>query len=155
MPTEAQLRALLGQHIRQICGRGYANDEDNHCAHFVSHVLGYQFNTTCGTMVNGTATPATIRVQDVFSHCLQVGNWSDLPVPLYWGLVFITNPHNVDIPHKTMVNIPRKHVGIFIGGARTIFHYSNSHHQVVEQSPADFSHHYAPPDNAMFWGSAP
>ena len=24
-----------------ICPNGYANDADNHCAHFVSHVMGY------------------------------------------------------------------------------------------------------------------
>ena len=155
MPTEATLRALLGQHIRQICPIGYANDSDNHCAHFVSHVLSYQFSTTCRTMVHGTGNPATIRVQDVFSHCLQVGKWAELPVPLFWGLVFITNASNVNIRNKAMVNVPRKHVGIFIGGARTIFHYSNSRRQVVEQTPAQFSNHYASPDNAMFWGSAP
>ena len=153
--TEASLRALLGQHIRQICPLNYAADADNHCAHFVSHVLGYRFSTTCRTMVNAVGTPATIRVQDVFAHCLQVGPWDDLPSPLFWGLVFITNAHNVNVRAKQMVNIPRKHVGIFLGGGRTIYHYSNSRRQVVSETPEQFSHHYPAPDNAMFWGSAP
>src|SRR4051812_17898932 len=95
--NEAALNKFLGKHIREICPIGYADDSDNHCAHFVSHVLGYQFGATCRTMARGAGTSASIRVQDVFSHCLQVGNWDDLPTPLFWGLVFITNAHNVNI----------------------------------------------------------
>jgi hypothetical protein len=153
--TEASLIALLGKHIRDICPNGYAGDSDNHCAHFVSHVLGYQFGATCRMMQGGTGTPACIRVQEVMLRCLQVGNWNDLPVPLFWGLVFITRAANVDTRSRVMVNVPRKHIGIFFGGARTIYHYSNSRHQVVSQTPDQFSHHYQAPDNAMFWGSAP
>ena len=153
--AESTLTGLLGKHIREICTIGYTDDSDNHCAHFVSHVLGYQFGATCRTMVNGRGTPGSIRVQDVFSRCLQVGNWDDLPTPLFWGLIFITNPSNVNVERKTMVNVPRKHVGIFYGGSRTIYHYSNSRHRVVSQTPSEFSHHYAAPDNAMYWGSAP
>ena len=106
-------------------------------------------------MANGTGTPGSIRVQDVFSHCLQVGIWANLPSPLFWGLVFITNARNVNIATKVMTNVPRKHVGIFIGGSRTIYHYSNIRRQVVAQTPDQFSSHYPSPDNAMFWGSAP
>jgi len=153
--TDAYLKSFLGKHIRDICALGFAADAENHCAHFVSHVLGFQFKTTCRTMVNGSGTPGSIRVQDVFAHCLQVGNWDDCPVPLFWGLVFITNANNVNIGSKQMVNVPRKHVGIFYGGLRSIYHYSNSQRKVVTQTPDEFSTHYASPDNAMFWGSVP
>jgi hypothetical protein len=153
--TEATLNAYLGQHISQICGIGYSSDSDNHCAHFVSHVLGYQFGVTCRTMIHGRGTPASIRVQEVFARCLQVGPWDDLPTPLFWGLVFITNATNVNVQSRQMQNVPRKHIGIFLGGSRQIWHYSNSRRQVVSQTPAEFSHHYPAPDNAMFWGSAP
>ena len=153
--TEASLIMLLGKHIRDICPNGYVDNSDNHCAHFVSHVLGYQFGATCRMMQGGTGTAACIRVQEVMRHCLQVGNWNDLPTPLFWGLVFITNAANVNTTTGMMVNVPRKHVGILIGGSRTIYHYSNSRHQVVSQTPNQFSHHYPAPDNAMFWGSAP
>src|SRR5215207_5529590 len=128
---EASLIALLGQHIRDICPNGYATDSDNHCAHFVSHVLGYQFGATCRMMQGGTGTPACIRVQEVMLRCLQVGTWNELPTPLFWGLVFITNAANVNTTTRVMVNVPRKHVGIFIGGGPTIYHYSNSRRQVV------------------------
>lgn len=56
---------------------------------------------------------------------------------------------------KTMINVPRKHVGIFLGVTPQIWHDSNSKHKVVCQSPEDFSHHYSSPDNAMFWGQLP
>lgn len=152
--TEASLTPLLGNHIGAICPVGYADDADNHCAHFVSHVLGYQFGVTCLTMSNGTGTAASIRVQELFAHCLQAGAWDARPVPLVWGLVFITNAGNVDLRHKRMTNVPRKHVGIYFNYGR-IYHYSNSHRQVVSQTPEEFSRHYAAPDNAMFWAAAP
>ena len=56
--TEAYLRSLLGKHIRDICPLGYAANSDNHCAHFVAHVLGYHSGITCGTMRNGRAPGA-------------------------------------------------------------------------------------------------
>lgn len=155
MLTETTLQGFLGKHISNLCPIGYADDSDNHCAHFISHVLGYQYGATCRTMKHGTGTPGSIRVHEVFARCLSVGRWADLPVPLFWGLVFITNATNVNLTAKTMHNVPRKHIGIFYGGPRTIYHYSNSRRQVVSQTPEEFSRHYSAPDNKMFWGSAP
>ena len=85
MLLETTLQGYLGQHIRDICPIGYANDSDNHCAHFVSHVLGYQFGATCRTMKRGQGTPGSIRVHEVFARCVDVGRWDELPVPLFWG----------------------------------------------------------------------
>jgi len=79
------------------------------------------------TMVVGTGTPASIRVQDVFA-ALPSGRQfrSDIPTPLFWGLVFNHQRQQVTIATRQMVNVPRKHVGIFYGGSRAIYHYSNS-----------------------------
>ena len=153
MVTPAQLDALLGQEITRICTIGYTNRADNHCAHFVSHVLGYQFGFTCRGMVVGQGTPGTIRVQELFARCPTVGDWATKPATVIQGLVFITRASNVNLATKTMTNVPRKHVGIFIGG--NIWHYSNTRDQVVKQTPAQFANHYAAPDNAMFYGEAP
>lgn len=152
MIDETTLNRHLGKHISAICGVGYASNSDNHCAHFVSHVLGYQFGATCKMMANGKGTPASIRVQNVFANCPRVGKWEDFPVLLIAGLVFITNAANVSISSKVMYNVPRKHVGIFFGGLLRIWHYSNSQHKVVSQTPEEFSRHFGAPDNAMFWG---
>lgn len=154
MATAAQMNAFLGKEITEICKVGYTNRADNHCAHFVSHVLGYQFGFTCRGMVAGsTAAGASIRVQELFPRCKTVGNWKDKPKALITGLVFITNPGNVNVAAKTMSNVPRKHVGIFINDE--IWHYSNKGDKVVKQTPAQFANHYPAPDNAMFYGEMP
>ncbi len=153
MVTAAKLNQYLSLHIRDICPVGFRSDRDNHCAHFVSHVLGLSFGATCRTMVSGSGPAASIRVQEIFGRCWDVGAWSNLPSPLLAGLVFITNAANVNLETKRMNNVPRKHVGIFFGGSREIWHYSNRRCQVVRQTPTAFSAHYAAPDNAMFWGS--
>ena len=41
MLTLATLNVYLGLHIGDICPVGFDNDGDNHCAHFVSHVLDW------------------------------------------------------------------------------------------------------------------
>lgn len=155
MLTLATLNSYLGLHIRDICPVGFASDNDNHCAHFVSHVLGLSFGMTCRAMVSGFGAEASIRVQEIFARCLSVGAWADLPYPLFSGLAFITNASNVNLRTKTMTNVPRKHVGVFFGATTDIWHYSNSRRQVVRQQPSAFSNHYAAPDNARFWGAVP
>jgi hypothetical protein len=151
--TVAALDGLLGREITQICSIGYADRADNHCAHFVSHVLGYQFGFTCRGMVDGAGTPATIRVHELFSHCPVVGTWDSKPPTADPCLVFITKASNVNLQTKTMTNVPRKHVGIFVNGS--IWHYSNTRDRVVKQTPEEFSRHYKAPDNAMFFGTMP
>jgi len=153
MITGAQLLAYLGKNISEICKLGYDNPHDNHCAHFVCHALGYQFGFTCREMKNGNGTPANVRVQEVFSHCPTVGSWASRPAGLSTCLVFITKASNVNLANKVMHNVPRKHVGIFSHG--TIYHYSNSQHRVVQQTPSQFATHYSPPHNEMFYGSLP
>ena len=147
------LSTYLDKTIADICPNGYANDADNHGAHFVSHAMGYGFGATCLTMRHGKGFGANIRVQEIFTRCPIVGAWAPRPVTMTTCLVFITNASNVNVAAKVMSSVPQKHVGIYISGL--IYHYSNSQHQVVQQTPEQFSHHYAAPDNAMFYGSLP
>ncbi len=148
-----ELNALLGEGIARICQRGFDDADDNHCAHFVSHVLGYQFGYTCANAVAGPGRSAGIRVAELFPECPEVGRWRDRPSTLEMGLVFITHPGNVNLQNKTIANVPKKHVGIFIGDE--IWHYSNTRDEVVRQTSDQFSRHYDPPHNAMFYGSLP
>jgi hypothetical protein len=147
------LDALLGQGIDHICTVGFTSADTNHCAHFVSHVLGYQFGRTCRHMANGSGTAASIRVHELFPECPTVGRWQSRSSMLSQGLVFITNPANVDLAAKRMENVPKKHVGIFIGDV--VWHYSNTQDRVIKQTATEFSRHYAPPDDGMFYGSLP
>jgi hypothetical protein len=153
--TEDQLKAALGKHIREFCHCGFTSDSENHCAHFVSHMLGFEFGATCLMMGSKKGDPANIRVQEIFPRCGKVGTWGTLPTPYLWGLAFIGNAGNVNVEAKRMAAVPRLHIGIFYGGGRSIYHYSNLQHKVVVQTPDDFSTHYPTPDNAMFWGIPP
>jgi len=151
MVTVQTLDSYLGKHIRDICGNNYVNDSDNHCAHFVSHVLGLKFGATCHMLGNGKGAAANVRVQEVFLHCPKVGAWESRAPKDPVCVVFITNAGNVKLAQRIMSNVPRKHMGIHMSGF--IWHYSNTLTQVVKQSPDEFSRHYPAPDNAMFFGT--
>ncbi len=157
LPNQLLLNTYLGRPIAEICLNGYANAADNHGAHFVSHVMGYGWGLTCVTLRGGprrgTGFGANIRVHEIFPHCLNVGKWARRPATMTSCLVFITKASNVKVTKKTMNNVPRKHVGIYLSGL--IYHYSNSQHRVIQETPEQFSHHYPAPDNAMFYGSLP
>jgi len=153
MITQLQLNGYLGKSIGQVCQNGYANNADNHCAHFVSHVLGYRFGVTCQIMSHGKFPGVTLRVHDIFPKCRSVGVWSLRPASLPTCLVFITAVSHVNLATKVMSNVPRKHIGIFFNGF--VWHYSNRQRKVVKETPAQFALHYPPPDNAMFYGSMP
>jgi hypothetical protein len=49
MVTALDLNKFLGKNIDAICGNDYVDPHDNHCAHFVSHALGYDFGYPCRT----------------------------------------------------------------------------------------------------------
>ena len=151
MITQQQLDGLLGKAIAQICPNGFASSTDNHCAHFVSHALALKFGATCSMLGTGKGPAANVRVQEVFARCSKVGAWTANGPGLPMCLVFITNPGNVNLSSRVITNVPRKHMGICTSGF--IWHYSNTLHQVVKVTPAQFSNHYAAPDNAMFYGT--
>ena len=153
MITQHQLDDYVGKSIGEICQNGYTSSADNHCAHFVAHVLGYHFGVTCQIMGNGKGIGASLRVQEIFPKCPSVGVWSLRPASLQACLVFILRASNVNLAGKIMANVPRKHVGIFMRGF--VWHYSNSLGKVVKQTPSQFAGHYPAPDNSMFYGSLP
>ena len=102
-------------------------------------------------MGSGQGPAANLRVQEIFPKCPSVGVWSLRPQSLSTCLVFITKASNVNLAAKVMANVPRKHIGIYVGGF--IYHYSNRRDQVVKELPSQFALHYPAPDNAMFYGS--
>jgi hypothetical protein len=151
--TQQQLDTYLGKSIGAICQNGYTTNADHHSAHFVSHLLGYQFGVTCQMMGDGRGPGATFRVRELFSRCKSVGVWSLRPASLSTCLVFMTRASNVNLGARNMSNAPRKHVGIYMNGF--IWHYSGTRQQVIKETPSQFKQHYPSPDNAMFYGSLP
>jgi hypothetical protein len=149
----ALLTKYEGKNIKDICGNGLTNDADNHCAHFVNHVLRLEFGYTCSKATGKGAQGANVRVHETFARCRAVGNWSDLDGTTQNCLVFITYKSSVDLKNKRMANRPKKHIGIYCNGS--IWHYSNTRDKVVKQMPKEFSKHYRGSEFAMFYGSFP
>lgn len=157
MPTPAISRALLasfeGLHISAICAAvRFVKDADNHCAHFVNHVLGFDAPLTCAQMTGRSGPSANIRVHETFAACPVVGDFAQRPTDEPC-LAFTTQRSAVDLNARTMSNVPKKHIGIFCDGE--IWHYSNSGRKVVRQTPAAFSQHFAGNEFGLFFGAFP
>ena len=129
-----KLSETLNKTIADLCKNKFTGAEENHCAHFVCHVLELDSGYDCKTHKNGSHPGACIRVQELFAECPQVGNWNNAPQGM--KIVFVTDKSNVNLTAHTMRNIPKKHVGIFSEGH--VYHYSNTQGIVIRQTPADF-----------------
>jgi hypothetical protein len=141
------LNEYIGKSIVDICSYGYTDASENHCAHFVSHVLQLEFGYRC----KGRKEGRNIRVKEIFEQCPVVGSWDNRPAAAC--LVFVTKASNVNLKQKIMTNVPKKHMGIHCNG--TIWHYSNTRDKVITQTPAEFINHYKGQTNALFYGSFP
>lgn len=151
--TLDQLQAFEGKRIDAICDCEYHNNADNHCAHFVSHALGLSFGFTCKNMTGKGVTGRNIRVHEIFPRCNQVGIWSDRPARLTVCLAFVISSKDINLATKKMLNVPKKHIGIYHSGS--IWHYSNTGDKVVKQSPDQFARHYKRSDIGVFYGEIP
>jgi|SRR6188768_776954 len=156
MPSTAISRELLsgyqGLHISKICTAvAFVDDAQNHCAHFVNHVLGVSASLNCGQLRGRSGPSANIRVHETFALCPVVGNFKDRPAEPC--LAFVVQRNMVDLAAHRMTNVPKKHIGIFCDGE--IWHYSNTQRKVVRQSPEDFARHFSGDGFALFFGTFP
>lgn len=154
-PTAAELDVYVNQHISSICGCSYTSDSDNHCAHFVCHATELRFGLTCFGMTGkgSQSQSANIRVQEVFPRCRRVGRWANKPADLRTGFIFVTQSSNVNLQAKTIANVPRKHIGIFIG--QDVWQYKNRFRHVIKQTPTAFSQHYSGTGYEIYYGEFP
>lgn len=141
--TSVPLADAVGKHISHFCSFDLAKKNgENHCAHLVSHLLGYEFATTCKNQTSvekkKTEKGAAIRVNEIFNRCADRGVWSARPLHLSSCLIFVTHESNTrDAGHLLeMLNHRKKHIGIYICGA--VWHYSNLQDQVVQDSEEGF-----------------
>src|SRR5687767_13446251 len=149
-----KLSETLNKTIADLCKNKFTGAEENHCAHFVCHVLELDSGYDCKTHKNGSHPGAGIRVQELFAECPQVGNWNNAPPGM--NIVFVTDKSNVDLTAHTMRNVPKKHVGIFSEGH--VYHYSNKQDIVIRQTPADFLTRFQGTyggDQGLFFGTFP
>jgi hypothetical protein len=138
--TAAGLDTFKGNDIGSICPCGFDDDDQNHCAHFVSHVLklndDLHIGLTCAGMSNqgkklkSKGAGACLRVNEVFNHC------ADIPVADESGcLIYITKLANIKKTGE-MGDMPKKHIGIYFGG--NVWHYSNTDQEVECWTKADW-----------------
>lgn len=145
LTTPPVLTKYLGKRIDQICQFSLAKKHtENHCAHFVSHVMKYDgFAVTCKSFTSADkqlpGKGAAIRVDDIFNVAPKVGPWEQRPPGLVSCLIFVTNSGNMRRTgtRLEMKSHRNKHIGIFIDG--TVWHYSNTADQVAKDSFVHFT----------------
>jgi hypothetical protein len=127
----AELEGYVGQNISAICSLGFTSEvnHNNHCAHFVSHVLGLSFGHKCAR--HGF----TIRVNDIYNRCARRGPWADRPTPRIWGLIFATQSSNMG-QNGHMLDGRNKHMGIW--RHPYVYDYSTMNHLVLKETVPDF-----------------
>ena len=132
----ATLRTYVNKSMGDICLNGFTDPGQNHCAHFVSHVLNIQYGTLCNVMTTGPrAQSATIRVNEIYNRLTTKGTWASQPSNADGLLIFVTSARNVSAAN-IMAAVSRKHVGIHHSGK--VFNFANMQHKVVEETVAEF-----------------
>jgi hypothetical protein len=154
MITSSQLNTWLGKNISDICLNGYAAANLNHCAHFVSHALALGGGYTCRNATGSQNFGASLRVHEVFDRCTgheEINQCSNS----YSGLVFVSARSSFRTVggRTTLTNVPRKHIGIILGG--NVWHYSNTRDRVIVQPMSQFLFHYSGQENALWCANPP
>ncbi|MEJ2407557.1 MAG: hypothetical protein P8171_25500, partial [Candidatus Thiodiazotropha sp.] len=113
------IKSNLNKPIKHLCPFSLGLDNhQNHCAHFVSHVMGYEWGNTCKNHTwadkQKPGKGAVIRVNDVFNKCQETGLLSARPAALVECLVFVTVSTNIGKTGSKFVMgaQPKKHIGI-------------------------------------------
>jgi hypothetical protein len=134
----------LDSDIHDICDIGYWKQSENHCAHFVSHVLGIRIphKVACDRMPRDSSAPkvaglmgVTVRVYDLFNSVAAKSRvlLGDKP-PLSLCLVYTTIESNyLPSQNKMQDDLDQvrsdEHVGLYAN--EWIYHFSNKKKRVV------------------------
>jgi hypothetical protein len=149
-----ELIKFVGLGMEDICPNSFTTSDQNHCAHFVSHVLKQTIGLLCGSMKHETrGTGVSVRCNELYNGLEQRGAWDSRPAFDNGIFIFVTDKQNV--VNDTMINVPKKHVGIHHSGQ--VFHFSNGQHKVirdptVEAFHSKFRRSYAGKNISLFYG---
>jgi hypothetical protein len=138
------LKTWEGKSVEEFCTKfGKVGDKDNHCAHFVSHLLQLDRTAVSGavlctynTRLGKNDKPGyCIRVNEIYNHCQK------LEAPDESGCIaYITLKTNIHRDGKMFDN-PTKHIGIYLAGV--YWHYGNTLDKVrTYDSHAQWQNHY-------------
>jgi hypothetical protein len=128
--TEAELIASLGKNISAICPTRFHNNSHNHCAHYVSHMLGIHFGYQCDGSTSRAGAGVSVRCNEIYNRIAQRGALGTTTPQNGW-LIFATSPTNMS--GDQMLSGSRKHVGIYFNG--NVYNYYND--PASEQVKAD------------------
>lgn len=129
--TKVMLDDYVGKGIGQICPNHYDTTIENHCAHFVSHVLDLRYGTLCGDMTFAhRRTGASVRCDELYNALPRRGDWDAAPAATDGLLLFVTLRSNM--AGTLMGKQSRKHVGIVFAG--NVYNYGNTG-QAVRREP--------------------
>jgi len=127
-----KLEDAVGKRIDEFCSSTLASEHgENHCAHFVSHMLGYDLAApaaSCKTWTladkrNNAVEGASIRVNEIYNHIPKARKMPISDNACYGpGLVFVTQKRNMGKNGK-MGSIKAKHIGVLMG--QWVYHYGN------------------------------
>lgn len=115
----------------------------NHCAHFVSHMLDYDFPSaaSCKTYTlpdkrNNKVTGGAIRVNEIYNRIIKARK---MPVSdnacFALGLIFVTQKRNMGVNGR-MGDKRYKHIGILLG--QWVYHYGNTYNKVKKERLSSF-----------------
>jgi hypothetical protein len=162
---KAFLDLLDGKTVEEFCPkskvRGFkVGDTENHCAHFVSHALGFRFGELCLSDRWFGDEGRTMRVDEIFHWCPDRGPWSSRPKDLDTCLIFATISTNVvDVPGAQLEfgNKRQKHVGIWHKGRAYNYHNSTvgKVREGVRTDGEHFFQHVYGPKTKCFYGTFP
>jgi len=129
--------------ISDLCPFSFGQKNSaNHCAHYVSHIMGYDFGATCKnfTWAEKRQVPkgASFRVNQLFNKTPARDLLANKPNSLTECLIFVTIASNVSTTGSTlrMGDNKRKHIGILTKGK--VWNYSNTKDKVVADSLTTF-----------------
>lgn len=154
--TKDFLDGFLKKTVEDFCPNfGKVGDADNHCAHWVSHALGFRIGKLCNTMTwehrKDFESGRSLVVNDLFNSCPERGLWSDKPKELDCCLIFATLQSAVSSSdgQLQMENIRRKHVGIYFKGSAYNYH-NNTNEGVAVNGEAHFANLYGKGTVALY-----
>lgn len=142
---------MIGKTVEEFCGKyGSKGDDDNHCAHYVSHVLGLRIPgaALCSNVGDNTwgyenrRNGYCVRVNQIFNSCSNRMFWPE-ETPTGKCFWVATIPGNILTRDPLTIGTHRrKHIGIYMDGQ--VYQYSNTIDKVAVKSVAQLQHLYGP-----------
>lgn len=141
---KADLEVSVGKRIDKICASTLGSSfNQNQCAHYVSHMMGYEFSqsASCKYLTfddsqNDEVEGATVRVDVIFNKLVPAHRQELVNNTCYRpGLIFVTQKKNIK-SGGAMGSMPAKHIGVLIWP--WVYHYSNTQNKVKKEDITSF-----------------